>query len=77
MLDESDVHRYDNVNAYWQVGPTDYNDALLPQQFDYQVTLYDWLETMSRSDVTLQPGTFSTVTYAGLSKMNLPTCGLR
>lgn len=53
---------YINVAASWGVGPTTWNeDALLPQQFDYQVTLYNWLKTLTTQDVTLQTG--QTLTY--------------
>lgn len=53
---------YSNVAADWGIGPVTWNeDALLPQQFDYQVVLYDWLETLTVDDVTLQTG--QTLTY--------------
>ncbi len=46
--------RYDNINAYWDAGPTDYDPAaLLPQQFDWQIGLYSWLETLTVEDVEL------------------------
>lgn len=46
--------RYEDINAYWKTGPQQFNkEAILPQQFDYQVALYDWLETVSVEDVTL------------------------
>jgi hypothetical protein len=60
-LDQQDVWaRYDNMNDYWQVGPSGTNrGALLPQTSQYQVTLYDWLETISTDDVALPDGTLS------------------
>jgi hypothetical protein len=52
--------RYDNVNLYWEVGPTDTNrEAILPQREDWHVTLYDWLETLSESDLTISEGTIN------------------
>ena len=52
---EADVQAvYDDVNAVWGLGPTDYNpEAIIPQEKAWQVTLYDWLETISVEDVTL------------------------
>ena len=45
---------YDEVNAAWGLGPGAYNpEALMPQREKWQVTLYDWLETISVEDVTL------------------------
>jgi hypothetical protein len=45
---------YDDLNKHWQVGPTDYHpNALLPQESVYQVDLYDYLETVTESDVTI------------------------
>jgi hypothetical protein len=55
-------NRYDGLNSYWSVGPTDYNpEAILPQTFEYQVTLYNWLETISEADVVIPTG--KTFTY--------------
>ena len=46
--------RYDNVNAYWSLGPPDYTrNALLPQQHGYQIDLYSWLASLTVADVTL------------------------
>jgi len=51
------LDRYDNLNADWEVGPTDYDrDAVLPQTFPEQVTLRNWLETITVSDVTIPTG---------------------
>jgi hypothetical protein len=42
---------YDNANSRWNVGPTDYNKGtLIPQEFDWQIAFYDWLEQRSKSD---------------------------
>ncbi len=58
--DQELYDRYDNANSYWSVGPTGTNrEAVLPQRTDWQVTLYDWLETLSEEDVTLPNGTIS------------------
>jgi hypothetical protein len=47
-----DYHR--DAAAVWGAGPAAWNaDALLPQRFEYQVTLYDWLATLTVDDVTL------------------------
>lgn len=56
---EDDVYdAYDIANARWSLGPPGYNrDALLPQEFAWQITMYDWLETISTSDVDLPDGT--------------------
>jgi len=56
---EADVQAvYDNVNATWGLGPVDYNPgAIMPQEKEWQVTLYNWLETLSVEDVTLPDGT--------------------
>lgn len=52
--EESYQRRYDLTNAYWKVGPANYvPGSLLPQQFDYQVTLYNWLKSVRLQDVTL------------------------
>jgi hypothetical protein len=49
---------YDNVNADWNLGPEGYHrDALLPQDNQWMIDLYDWLETLDESDVTLSDGT--------------------
>ena len=55
FADPSDVQlHYDNINSYWLTGPFNYYpDALLPQQHDYQITLYEWLLEVSVADVTL------------------------
>jgi hypothetical protein len=51
---------YDLVNVYWQLGPLDYNpDAILPQKYDYQVALYNWLKTIAVADVTLPQAAFT------------------
>lgn len=61
QADENGVFdRFDVMNGYWQAMPSDYNrEALLPQRFAYQIALYDWLETITESDVTLPAGTIS------------------
>jgi hypothetical protein len=63
---EAGVHDvYDNVNAAWSLGPAEYNpEALMPQKKAWQVTLYDWLETISVEDVTLPD---KTMEWAGSS----------
>ena len=51
---------YDLVNGYWLLGPLDYNpDAILPQKYDYQVALYNWLKTITVDDVTLPQAAFT------------------
>jgi len=51
---------YTDAAQVWGAGPTSWNDeALLSQIYDYQVTLYDWLETVGVEDVTLPNGTFT------------------
>lgn len=58
--DAAVMDRYALSNKAWGIGPEVTNpQALLPQRFDYQVKLYDWLETISTSDVTLPAGTFA------------------
>ena len=53
-----DIYRH--VTASWEVGPQEWNEnALLPQDRDYQVTLYNWLETITEADVTLPSGSIS------------------
>lgn len=55
-VDVTDV--YDFANAHWDLGPLDYNkEVLLPQKTQWQVDLYNWLETISEADVTLPSGT--------------------
>ena len=47
---------YLNANAAWQTGPTSWNaNTILPQDWQYQVTLYDWLQSLSLADVALTP----------------------
>jgi len=54
------VEVYRNVTADWEVGPIEWHEeALLPQEFGYQVSLYNWLETLTETDVTLPDGTIS------------------
>ena len=48
---------YASVARDWHVGPAEWNQgAILPQQYDYQVTLYDWLDSLSLDDVRLPDG---------------------
>jgi len=48
---------YASAARDWDVGPVEWNpDADLPQQFEYQVTLYDWLKGLSVEDVELPDG---------------------
>jgi hypothetical protein len=56
---EDDVFdAYDIANARWSLGPQGYHrDALLPQQYPWQIDLYDWLETITLDDVDLPDGT--------------------
>jgi len=65
------IQRYDILNSGGKYGPENYNkDALLTQQFRYQIKLYDWLEALSESDVTLPGGTISwDGTYANKDKL--------
>ena len=66
--DDEVLDRFDNVNAYFEFAPPDYHrDALLPQRFPYQVTLYNWLETITEADVSLPPGDI-TFDDSGLSQ---------
>ncbi|RME05188.1 MAG: hypothetical protein D6816_09180, partial [Bacteroidetes bacterium] len=59
---------YVNVAEKWEVGPTVWNEnAILPQTFDYQVVLYDWLETLTVQDVALTMGQTFTWDEAALS----------
>ncbi len=55
----SDVDRvtvYDDINAYYATGPTHvHSSALLPQDWQYQVDLYKWLQTITTADVTSTP----------------------
>ncbi|RMD81499.1 MAG: hypothetical protein D6820_05045, partial [Lentisphaerae bacterium] len=51
------INYYVDAAGAWEAGTTDWNeDAILPQLFDYQVVLYDWLETLTVEDVTLKLG---------------------
>ncbi len=60
LTEEEIWDRYDNLNAYWKVGPEEtHREALLPQHSAYQVKLYDWLETVSVDDVGLPDGTLT------------------
>ena len=48
---------YASIAKDWKVGPAEWNkEAILPQQHEYQVTLYDWLEKISVDDVRLPDG---------------------
>jgi len=48
------------VNGDGKYGPTGLHlDAMLPQKFEWQIDLYDWLETIEQSDVELPDGTIS------------------
>jgi hypothetical protein len=51
---------YQNVTSDWEIGPVEWNQqAIMPQSAGWQVTLYDWLETLSVEDVTLPDGTLT------------------
>jgi len=51
--------RYDRLNAIFNLGPRDYTrGTILPQRTDWQVALYNWLETISVDDVTLASQAF-------------------
>jgi hypothetical protein len=51
---------YANAASDLNVGPPDWNErAVLPQKFSYQVTLYDWLETITEADLDLPSGDIS------------------
>lgn len=68
--------QYDSINAYWEVGPTGYDrTALLPQRFQYQVDLYDWLKTIDTADVDLPDGPL-VYTTSGLTGEELATLWL-
>ena len=48
---------YDNINAAWKTGPQSYHTTtLLPQDWDYQVQLYNWLRSITLADVQINPG---------------------
>ncbi|QXD16164.1 hypothetical protein GQ464_004215 [Rhodocaloribacter litoris] len=48
---------YVNMALAFNIGDPGFNrDALLPQTYSYQVTLYDWLETIAVEDVALDMG---------------------
>jgi hypothetical protein len=52
------LEAYDDANSAWNLGPTGYHpQALLPQSSQWMIDLYDWLETLDESDVTLSDGT--------------------
>ncbi|MCS3697016.1 hypothetical protein GGP73_001711 [Salinibacter ruber] len=54
----TDIYR--NVTSDWQVGAVNWNeDAILPQQYQYQVDLYNWIAQQSEQDLTLPDGTIS------------------
>ncbi|TRZ88387.1 MAG: hypothetical protein D4R88_08110 [Methanosarcinales archaeon] len=52
---------YENIDTYYETaGPQNVNsNALLPQDWQYQVDLYDWLETITTSNVNTTPGSLS------------------
>ena len=57
----SDANREDifenYLNPYWEFVPETINtSALLPQEFQYQFDLYNWLNSLTISDVTLPVG---------------------
>jgi|GEM_PF-7101210 len=54
------INYYLDAAQAWGAGPVEWNeDAILPQSFDYQVTLYNWLKTVTLGDVTLPPSDFT------------------
>ncbi|MCB0322302.1 MAG: hypothetical protein KDD69_01980 [Bdellovibrionales bacterium] len=56
--------RTDAIAGYWRTGPDHYNpDALLPQRRQYQVDIYDWLETLSVADLDLPAGSLTWDTH--------------
>ncbi|RMD96836.1 MAG: hypothetical protein D6816_18380, partial [Bacteroidetes bacterium] len=59
---------YSNSAASWETGPISWNEnAILPQDHQYQVTLYDWIESLSVQDVTLNMGQTFTWDASNLS----------
>jgi hypothetical protein len=51
---------YDIANDAWGIGPQGYNrGAILPQSRQWQIDLYDWMETITIQDVTLPDGTLT------------------
>jgi hypothetical protein len=55
--DEVVPNLYVSAATDWNVGPAEWNEgALLPQLYSYQVTLYDWLETIEEADLDLPSG---------------------
>lgn len=54
------VDYYVDSATDWNTGPTTWHEtAVLPQSYPYQVTLYDWLETISAADAALPALRFS------------------
>lgn len=55
--DQNLLEVYDNINAAWQTGPQSYSTTtLLPQDWEYQIQLYSWLQTVTLADVQIDPG---------------------
>ncbi|MBR9704989.1 hypothetical protein GOV12_06255 [Candidatus Pacearchaeota archaeon] len=70
----SDINRikvYDNINNYFLTGPINVNTgALLPQNWQWHVDLYDWLENITEADVTTSPGNLSwDGTYSDINEL--------
>ena len=50
----------DAIDAFYEVTPSGANEnALLPQDYEYQVVLYDWMETLGENDFDVPLGGFS------------------
>ena len=72
-LSEADrLQVYGNLNDHFQTGgPEQINEgALLPQDWQWEVELYDWLETIQEADVTTSPTDFQwDGTYADIAPL--------
>ncbi|MDO8647787.1 MAG: Ig-like domain-containing protein [Candidatus Diapherotrites archaeon] len=46
-----------NINGFWKAGPSSWNEgALLPQTYEYQVELYNWLKTNTVNNTSIPAG---------------------
>ncbi len=60
LNDQHLLEVYDNINAVWETGPQTYNPAtLLPQDWEYQVQLYKWLQSITLDDVQIYPASLN------------------
>lgn len=47
---------HENINSYWGVAPLGVNNnTILPQDWQYQVDLYNWLKTLTVADLEVNP----------------------